>query len=355
MAWPWQDLAPHRPVPAGGSSYVARPGGSIGTTVAQHLLTFRRPALITGPVGAGKSTELASATSTLQNNHAAFLVPIDQLAHSQKDQVAHLLLSLATMIVETTRQSLSLNFSEHAQEVLAALHAGFTGSPLDVVRLLVREVGRHRPTVIAVDGLEKLDDQVARDFLWSLLSLSPDSLILAVVSPGLVTGPQSFPIRDNFDVTCVRALPVWDLSETWARASHHFLEQVATTRLGMTSVPADLRKLLSGCAMASGGVVPDLPSIVAQGIRLRHHLWTRTSHRSRPRPRNCRVATEYFCRAGPRGPGGPEAGRPHQWPGDGGRSPDSSPRPGDSAGVRHRTGGCSSSPPALSAGVAQIR
>ena len=75
----WSQLAPHRPLQPGDPLHVQRPQGG-GEELAARLLTGGVDVVaVVGPVGSGKSTELAHAASLLGHQFVPFLVALDRL------------------------------------------------------------------------------------------------------------------------------------------------------------------------------------------------------------------------------------------------------------------------------------
>ncbi|HEY8209844.1 MAG TPA: hypothetical protein VIG99_20290, partial [Myxococcaceae bacterium] len=72
----WTRLEPNRPIGPQDDGYVERPDKA-DLRIADWLLAGRSPILLAGPVGIGKSTELAHASTLLEQVRVAVLVQLD--------------------------------------------------------------------------------------------------------------------------------------------------------------------------------------------------------------------------------------------------------------------------------------
>src|SRR5262249_25169499 len=80
----WQNLVPHRPLDENDGQYVPRPESD--SRLAKLISVHNAPIAITGPVGSGKSAELAQAAGQLTNFPAMdpWLVRLDRQTDMRK-------------------------------------------------------------------------------------------------------------------------------------------------------------------------------------------------------------------------------------------------------------------------------
>ena len=78
MALDWSRLSPHRPLAPGDPLHVRRPEAD-GDELARWIEAGVETIAVAGPVGSGKSTELAWAESRLQANLGTVLISLDRI------------------------------------------------------------------------------------------------------------------------------------------------------------------------------------------------------------------------------------------------------------------------------------
>jgi hypothetical protein len=284
----WQQLMPHRPVDLSGQAYVERPAGSAGA-IADLILAGKNTVLVAGPVGVGKSTELASAFRSLRAHGLACIAPMDRAENMRRITSGRALLWIAGFLAYTAFKGFNVKVSP---EVLSALSQhgvlspeeipapkakviAFQGSPDALLRATVAEVTRlssQKRVAILVDGTEKLGADIARELFDALADL-PEDVDLAVVIPWHAAfGPNAGDvIRPGERLISIRALPVEGPSGDDGR---QFLRQVLERRLAPVSLPADVSDLAGRAAELSGGIPRmflQLMADAATNARLRRH------------------------------------------------------------------------------------
>ena len=204
----WKALLPHRPLDPDTEQYVdARNGG--GERIAQWLLAGRTTVLVAGPVGIGKSTELARAAKLLQVERAACLIRLDRFENMKRVVVDQILLRIAGQLVTMAISELKLPVSHGLRNALerrgvldAALlsqtvmtliraagkenaHSAFDASPSNILMLAVAEVAglAHRRIALLLDGLEKLPEGPVISEVFEGLGMLSDDVDLVVVLP----------------------------------------------------------------------------------------------------------------------------------------------------------------------------
>src|SRR5690242_1803349 len=91
----WQALGPHKPLDAGDPRHVPRPMGD-GRRLASMMRAGLGPFAVAGPVGSGKSTEIATAGLELwASNFLASDISLDQLLNMREVTGADLLWAVA--------------------------------------------------------------------------------------------------------------------------------------------------------------------------------------------------------------------------------------------------------------------
>jgi hypothetical protein len=261
----WRLLAPHRPLSPGDGAYVARPTSG-GDAIAQWVKAGGSTVLVSGPTGAGKSTELAQAAQALTSTRVACLVQVDRMTNMHRltaDELMHL---LARTVVLFASQQLRLPISEQlAASTVGAVADGhvprvpetFHSSGLSVARAAVAEIARRAQqgrVALLVDGLEKLLPGPGAREIFDALSQLPEAVDLIVVIPwhAAFGGGTEAILRGGERVHRVAAL---DTEGARAVAAEEFLARVLARRLrGSDTLPEPLAPLLSRAFKFSGGI-----------------------------------------------------------------------------------------------------
>jgi hypothetical protein len=257
MVYDWKALAPHKPVDPGGDAYVPPPSGG-AREIADWVLAGAAAVLVGGPVGVGKSTELAQTAKLLQADRVACLVPLDRWENMRRLTADRLLLRLAGRLAHVASRVLSLRLSRELREFLVAagvlvdepgggdapsvvpLAGGFSASARATLLYAIREVTRlaaQRRVSFLVDGLEKVAPGPGSVELFDTLSSLPDEVDLVVVIPWHASfGPRTDAIiRPGERFVSLRALEVeGDIGDRGRR----WLTDIVAKRLGIE--PAEL-------------------------------------------------------------------------------------------------------------------
>ncbi|MCY1005306.1 AAA family ATPase [Nannocystis pusilla] len=247
MSLNWKALAPHRPLDPGEAGYVVSPSG-FAERIARLVTTGTSTVLVGGPVGVGKSTELARITALLQGPRAACLVQLDRHENIRRLTADQLLLRLAGQLVEYAIESLRLNVSSSLAEPLLASGVlspriapaiapgflAFQSSPEALVNAALEEVtrrSRQGRVTLLIDGLEKMPESTQAHEILAALGGLDESVDLVIVVPWFVAfGSSEDAIRPGALFAPVPAPPV---EGPEGRTGRQFLADVLTTRLGL--------------------------------------------------------------------------------------------------------------------------
>lgn len=240
----WKTLAPHRPVEPGQSLYVQRPdigGKRLADLVRGGLSTL----LVVGPLGIGKSTELAHAARLLGSDRLACLVQLGGVRSENMRQISadQVLVRIAGQLALEAIQGLGLPLSGHLRGSLVALSAlspDLATDPLAIlqfdsgraaVEATLREVARlsQRPVTILVDGLERTPEHHTRRVFEALADL-PEPVELVVVVPWHAAyGPNAQEIiRPGEKLVALRPVEV---AGDAGKPGRKFLSTILATRL----------------------------------------------------------------------------------------------------------------------------
>lgn len=248
MALNWKALAPHRPLDPGEAGYVIPPSG-YAERVAKRVTTGTSTVLVGGPVGVGKSTELARIATLLQDSRVACLVQVDRVENIRRLTPDQLLLRIAGGLVEVARGPSGLGASKALTDALRAAGAlalnvigvdlppsstTFTGSPLSLVNAARNEISRRAPErriALLLDGLEKLPESPhAHEVLATLGQLGDDVDLVVVVPWFLAFGASDDAVRPGAQFV---PLPAPEVQGPDGQQGRQFLVDVLTQRLGL--------------------------------------------------------------------------------------------------------------------------
>jgi hypothetical protein len=262
----WKALMPHRPLDPGDAAYIERPADS-GRAIADLVCAGKSTVLVAGPVGVGKSTELAAAASRLRSHRVVCLVPLDRWENMRRITAEQALLRIAGRLADEACTVLGLDLSPDLRRTLiyhdvlprdlAPKRQANTilGSSAALARATVEEVTRlslQGRVAILVDGTEKAAGEPAAELFEAFATL-PDELDLVVVVPwSAAYGPHAGDvIRQGERLVAVRALPVEGPAGHEGRL---FLRQVLEHRIAPASLPAEVAALSERAAEWSGGI-----------------------------------------------------------------------------------------------------
>jgi hypothetical protein len=281
----WKALTPHRPLDPGEAAYVERPDG--GRAIADLVLAGKSTVLVAGPVGVGKSTELAAAAQRLQTDRVACLVPLDRWENMRRITAERALLRIAGRLAYVAQRVLKLPLSPSLyaslvthgvltpDPALGNTLSNFQGSPAMLARATVEEVTRlsaQQHVAILVDGTEKISGESAAE-LFDALAALPEELDLVVVVPWSAAygRPPASVIRQGERLFTLRALPV---EGALGDDGQFFLRQMLVQRIAPASLTTDFRPILDCAAVWSGGIPRMFLQLVADAAtnaRLRRH------------------------------------------------------------------------------------
>jgi hypothetical protein len=258
----WSRLSPHRPLGPGDALRVERPGNN-GERLAAMIKARMSPIAVIGPVGCGKSTELAAAAKSLHEDFVTALVPLDRLMDMRQFDEIRMFNLIGNRVAYVASNILHLDLSTDALK-FAAFPLEGAGVPIGLGRSaflsLIREVSRKSSQgriALLLDGLEKCSGEIAKQAVRVLLSAREDAEIAVVAPLELVTGPGGYEILTEMRAFSIRPVPVLD--EAGKRPQdqsigHNFLRQVFIRRMGLVKPEQSLEGLLLSAAMASSGL-----------------------------------------------------------------------------------------------------
>jgi hypothetical protein len=268
----WSALAPHRPVAAGRSQYVAPPSNA-GEEIANRVMAGAGTILVGGPAGIGKSTELDRAAALLRGRgrRIALLIPIDTWENMRRVTPDRLLLRIAGQCARVASQNLGMSLN---QELLAALwQAGvlpssvltggaagvYEATPRALATAVLGEVARLSklgPVTLLIDGMEKVPEGPTGTELFDALANLPEHVEQVVVMPWHAAyGPHS--------ETVIRPGEKWMIlspdrveGNAGARA-RAFLREILARRLSIDATWLDPEP--SAARVASRAMGDDIP------------------------------------------------------------------------------------------------
>ena len=258
----WKNFVPHRPLAAGDPLYVKRPEGS-GEELAALVEHGFNLIAVAGPMGSGKSTELASAAAKLRSWGTACEVHLDQDLDMRNIEVGDVYGQIARTLSRVIGQGRPEAEITQAKDALEAVNPRLQESSSIYQRFVgaLREVRRFGPLVLLVDGLEKSTEELSRRIVSALLDVVEEGSLIVVVPPSLVNGPTSYDLLNRAKVFPVGAIYVRNndrTPESTARmvASVFFWTNVAERRLdGLYSHNIEFDQVVFLAASMSGGII----------------------------------------------------------------------------------------------------
>lgn len=244
--------------------------------------------LVAGPVGIGKSTELARAAKILHDARLVYLIRLDRFENMKRASVDQLLLRIAGQIViqTLTERQLSLShelrsalvragvldetfLSRTVREVLALAgvpaargdsQGSFEASPSSILRLALSEVsqGATSRVTLLIDGLEKMAEGPRTTEIFESLGMLSDDVDLVCVLPWSLAfgGSPDTMLRAGEHLVTLRALEV---EGDIGGAGRTFLTEILARRLGLS-----IDTFLSADGPDSWHGSPELPGVVAR-------------------------------------------------------------------------------------------
>lgn len=267
----WKALLPHRPLDPDSDQYVTPPTGG-AERIAEWILADRTTVLVAGPVGIGKSTELARAAHLMQAERTACLIRLDRFENMRRATADQLLLRTAGEVVHQTSV---LPFTQLSAPLVGALkQAGvlkidvggsftpFKGNATTILGLTLSEVARTRDQriVLLIDGLEKVPDgPTMLEFFEALGMLSEEVDIVAVLPWSLAFGfGTQAVIRADEHIVVLRAPAVANQDD----AGRGFLRELLARRL-LLATPPEFDELDGLAAYSCGGVPRTFLQLIA--------------------------------------------------------------------------------------------
>ncbi len=277
----WKALLPHRPLDPDSDQYVAPPTNG-GERIAEWILADRTTVLVAGPVGIGKSTELARAAKLLQADRSAFLVRLDRHENMKRVTVDQLLLRIAGVIASTAFTELRQSISRTLRKALT--YNGvlpdtpginlplkedndlFNASASTLLSATIAEIAnRSRRITLLIDGLEKLPEGPVVSEVFEALGMLADDVDIVAVLPwshAFGAGPDMV-MRPGEHLVALRAPEVAGKPGEEGRA---FLRELLIKRLGaptMGPIPPDRLSVYELAATHSGGIPRTFLQLVA--------------------------------------------------------------------------------------------
>lgn len=255
----WSKLAPHRPLGEGARAYAQRPDGSGAELAAAVRAGWRRIAVV-GPMGVGKSTEIAAAQQSLLTDRVAVRIGIDLTFDMRRIQAGEVFAHVLRRFLERS-PNVDVQFKlDLAEDLVRSDRRDFRR---DLARQALRRAGN---AALLVDGLEKADEAAARAVAEELFALGDDADIVLVVPTSLAYGPGAAILGEDVRLFPVRPVLVWGSPNEDAVRGRLFLREVALRHLDRESPDADLLASVDRACVASGGV----PRALLQLLRDAH-------------------------------------------------------------------------------------
>lgn len=283
----WKALLPHRPLDPDSDQYVAPPTNG-GERIAEWILADRTTVLVAGPVGIGKSTELARAAKLLQADRSAFLVRLDRHENMKRVTVDQLLLRIAGVIASTSKLSYELKAAlarigvlpkqmqfeldqlqhQDSASIRAPITDAFVASPPSLLNATIAEIVNSSPQrriTLLIDGLEKLPEGPVVSEVFEALGMLADDVDIVAVLPwshAFGAGPDMV-MRPGEHLVALRAPEVAGKPGEEGRA---FLRELLIKRLGAPTIgpiPPDRLSVYELAATHSGGIPRTFLQLVA--------------------------------------------------------------------------------------------
>jgi hypothetical protein len=254
----WKALAPHQPLEQGDPLHVPRPMGD-GQRLASLVRAGLGPLAVAGPVGSGKSTELAVAAQALEPDYAISIQPFDRILNMRRLQAAHIHWALGNKLMDAMLKQ-KMAIPTEVRQTLAVPPQNSKrdegSAHRDACLAVLRELEKQSSIRLALfaDGLEKCTEEVARPAVRALLSLKDEMELVLVVPPSLVTGPENVELLNELRVFPVRPVPVLEEVGSRWKEGRQFLADIFKRRMGEDPRTEALAPLVETASIASGGL-----------------------------------------------------------------------------------------------------
>lgn len=257
----WTKLAPHRPLGEGDGQYARRPGDGGAELAATVRAGWRRIAVV-GPMGVGKSTELAAAQRALQGDRFAFRVNIDAAFDMHRARAGDVFVHVLHRFVEARPSAAVEATLRMADDIVGGDRRDFRR---DLAKKALRAAGK---VTLLIDGLEKTDESAARAIAEEFFALGDDAEIVLVVPAALAYGPGAALLAEDVHLFAIRPVLVRGEPQDAVVEGRLFLREVALRHLERARVAADdeLLTIVDAACTASGGV----PRVLLQLLRDAH-------------------------------------------------------------------------------------
>ncbi len=257
-------LAPHRPLRQGAAEYAQRPESS-GSDLADAVRAGWKRIAIVGPMGVGKSTELAAAQQALSQDRFAFRLGLDLSFDMRRIEAGEVFLHILTRFLAARPNPTIEMAVQMAQDPARGANRDLRR---DLARRALRAAG---DAVLLVDGLEKADDAAARAVAEELFALSDDADVVLVVPMSFAYGPGAAILGEDVRLFPIRPVLVWGPPIEDTVRGKLFLREVALRHLHRPSLAPlgsdqALLELVDSASVASGGV----PRVLLQLLRDAH-------------------------------------------------------------------------------------
>jgi AAA ATPase domain len=260
----FSNLAPHRPLRQGAVEYAQRPEGG-GSDLADAVRAGWRRIAVVGPMGVGKSTELAAAQEALSQDRFAFRIGLDLSFDMRRIEAGEVFLHILTHFLAARPNPTIEMALQMAQDPARGANRDLRR---DLARRALRAAGN---AVLIVDGLEKAEDAAARAVAEELFALSDDADVVLVVPMSFAYGPGAAILGEDVRLFPVRPVLVWGPPIEDCVRGKLFLREVALRHLHRPSLAPTapdqaLLELIENASVASGGV----PRVLLQLLRDAH-------------------------------------------------------------------------------------
>lgn len=247
--------------------YIDRPNGS-GKDLALRISRGLAPLVVTGPPGAGKSTELERALAFIPKTHLALHYRIEEVWPLEKITPHRLVYHLCRLAVEHWVHDTAIDRppSTMLGKDLTASDPDFRKGDGRVLTpaTLAEQVFAEMTTaygvqriVLLVDGLDDLDTEVCRGSLKLLVKAAQVVDIAVVVGPAVASGSDAYQAMQGY-----RIFPVPPI-DTTSRTGKKFLRDIVLRRLERKQARGALKKVIDQAAALSGGLPKRMLTLLA--------------------------------------------------------------------------------------------
>jgi hypothetical protein len=270
MPLDWKKLAPHRPLKPGDPLRVPR-SDSGGEDLAAQIEAGVETIAVAGPVGSGKSTEMACAADRLKKRFVTFLVPLDRLLDMHQVDEEQVFTAVTSRVFDHAQNNLNMVFSGELCARIAAGSAprlpGALASPRrDLLLQTLREVAASSyqgAVVLLLDGLEKCSADSATRVVRALLDIREEARLVFVVPFPLAIGSGAHELVSSVDrIFFLRAIPVRRDQGLLGEQGRAFFQDIIAIRLSIAIMLRPFLSVVDRAAEMSGGIVRSFLQLV---------------------------------------------------------------------------------------------